>query len=250
MDKWTVVSIALLILVFSAVIYLMSDMGIIEREYILGTTTTTQTTSTTITTTTTATIPDEHTETEENDTLEWLERRTFDLVNVERTSRGLAPLVWNEEISEVGRMHSKDMADNDFFSHTGSDGSNSSYRLIRDNVYYWNQTGENIAKISGVYSRVRNAFGEVIEINYKSFEDIAQDTVDGWMDSPDHRANILRTEFNEAGMGIKASDDIYYLTQQFILRVSCGYKQALCCETEGYYPWCYDPWDCVDGVCN
>ena len=53
------------------------------------------TTTTTSTTTTTTTIPPE------NNTIEWLEQRTFELVNEERVKYGLNELRWSNDIVDV-----------------------------------------------------------------------------------------------------------------------------------------------------
>ena len=45
-------------------------------------------------------------------------------------------------------------------------------------------------------------------------EEIAQSTVDGWMDSEDHRKNILTEKFDREGIGVVISDDDkVYITQ-------------------------------------
>ncbi|HEY0659459.1 MAG TPA: CAP domain-containing protein, partial [Pyrinomonadaceae bacterium] len=53
-----------------------------------------------------------------------LEKQTFDLINEKRREQGLKPLEWNESIAKIARLHSRDMANNKFFSHAGNDGSN------------------------------------------------------------------------------------------------------------------------------
>jgi uncharacterized protein YkwD len=251
MDFGDGLAILLLMILIAIVIFFLTGFDVLNTDFVLNPPQATTTTSTTTTTTTTTTITlGGYSSTEEHGTIEWLEKYTFDLVNEERTANGLDPLAWNDEVTAVSRKHSQDMLDNGLFSHTGSDGSNSSYRLIRDGVMYWNLTGENIAQISGIHSKIMNSQGEVIDTNYKTIEEVAEDAVRGWMDSPMHRANILRAEFDEAGMGIKEADDTYYLTQNFIRRIHCGYQGADCCETKGFYPWCYDPWSCVKGLCE
>ena len=106
------------------------------------------------------------------------------LVNVERTSRGLAALVRNSALDEAAVRHADDMADNDFLSHTGSDGSSSFDRIdaagylfgLPDDGGY--KTGENVAVGSTSAAMV----------------------VDRWMKSPGHRANILDSVFAEIGI--------------------------------------------------
>ncbi|HMB66095.1 MAG TPA: CAP domain-containing protein, partial [Patescibacteria group bacterium] len=73
--------------------------------------------------------------------------------------------------------------------------------------------------------------------------------VDGWMNSPSHRKNILYTDFNEAGIGVANINGYIIATQSFIRRTNCGYKGGSCCEKTGYYPYCYTPWQCQEGSC-
>ncbi|MFW5751582.1 MAG: CAP domain-containing protein [Planctomycetota bacterium] len=44
-------------------------------------------------------------------------------VNAERADAGEAALAWNPQLTQAATAHAEDMQTNDFFSHTGSDGS-------------------------------------------------------------------------------------------------------------------------------
>jgi len=122
-----------------------------------------------------------------------------DLVNAERVSAGCAPLQVNSKLVAAAQGHSEDMALNDFFSHTGSNGSNPGERITAQgyNYSYW---AENIA---AGYTTAASA-------------------VNGWMNSPGHRANILNCSLQETGVGyyFLANDTgtenwHYYWTQVF-----------------------------------
>ena len=56
-------------------------------------------------------------------------RQFLDLVNVERHRLGLSAIIWDETICDVARNHSGDMAKNNGYSHTGSDGTSPESRL-------------------------------------------------------------------------------------------------------------------------
>jgi len=101
-----------------------------------------------------------------------------DLINQERTSRGLAALTLAPELTQSARGHSHDMADHDFVSHVGSDGSTPDQRMQAAGYQptYW---GETIAA---------------------GLSDPA-DVVAGWMNSRPHRAIILSDEFEDFGVG-------------------------------------------------
>lgn len=64
-------------------------------------------------------------------------------VNALRALNGLKPLNWNSVLVDVAKEHSRDMADNNFFAHEGSDGSTSKQRIM-DSGLKNNARGENI----------------------------------------------------------------------------------------------------------
>jgi len=51
------------------------------------------------------------------------------LVNAERASLGKTPLSANSQLETAAYLHSKDMGDNDYFSHTSQDGTQFSQRI-------------------------------------------------------------------------------------------------------------------------
>lgn len=87
-------------------------------------------------------------------------------------------------------------------------------------------------------------------INWKNQSEIELEVVEGWMNSPGHRKNILGSEFDETGVGISEVNEYLLITQVFITRVSCGYKTGPCCKKPGYYPYCYVPLSCKKGICQ
>ncbi|NKQ35806.1 MAG: CAP domain-containing protein [Chloroflexi bacterium] len=111
-------------------------------------------------------------------TLQPFEQEVLDLVNQERANAGCNPVTANEKLVAAARGHSDDMAVNDFFSHTGSDGSSPWERIARQG-YSLGNGGENIAAGHSTPANVMNA----------------------WMNSSGHRANILNCAFTEIGIG-------------------------------------------------
>lgn len=90
---------------------------------------------------------------------------------------GPAPaLVWNKLLQQSAKAHAKDMNDQNYFSHTGLDGSSVSDRVDRTG-YQWSTVGENIAR--GQQS--------------------VQEVVQGWLDSDGHCKNIMNKGFTEMG---------------------------------------------------
>ncbi len=100
------------------------------------------------------------------------------LTNSYRSEHGLHPLTLNTQLSNSAQTHSQDMALNDFFSHTGSNGTTVSDRT-QSAGYQSPYVGQNIA--AGYFS--------------------AEEVVRGWMNSPGHRENILNPNYREIGVG-------------------------------------------------
>ena len=127
--------------------------------------------------------------------IEW---KVFQIVNQERAAQGLSPLKLHIKLSEIARLHSANMIQHDFFSHTDHQGKSPFDRLkAYAPELVWNAAAENIA------------------YNYGNSEDeVAKNLMTAWMNSPGHRANILGG-YSEIGIGIVGSGEYYYATQVF-----------------------------------
>ncbi len=127
-----------------------------------------------------------------------LERRVFDLVNERRAGVGLSLLTWSDKVAGIARIHSENMANYKFFSHTGADGKKVNDRADSSGVRRWHSLGENIAYNRGFKSPLESA-------------------VQSWMNSPGHRDNILKNDWEESGIGVVVTaDGTYYFTQVFL----------------------------------
>lgn len=107
-----------------------------------------------------------------------LEKRMLDLVNQERQAAGLSPLQADPELTEVARKHSADMFARGYFAHDTPDGLSPFDRMHQANVRF-TTAGENLA------------LAPTLQIAHT-----------GLMNSPGHRANILRREFGRVGIGV------------------------------------------------
>jgi len=107
-----------------------------------------------------------------------LEARLLELVNEERVSRGLQPLAADTALRRVARMHSADMFERGYFSHFTPEGADP-FDRIRSGRIRFVTAGENLA------------LAPTVRIAH-----------DGLMNSPGHRANILRPQFGRVGIGI------------------------------------------------
>jgi uncharacterized protein YkwD len=106
------------------------------------------------------------------------EMAAFLITNEFREQNGLPPFALNMQLSKAAFRHSKNMALQDFFSHTGLDGSRS-WDRIRAAGYDYSMAAENIA------------------IGYSS----ADEVINAWMGSAGHRENILAPDLQEIGLG-------------------------------------------------
>lgn len=101
------------------------------------------------------------------------------LTNEARTNEHLAALTENELLTRGAQMKADDMAEKGYFAHVGPDGS-PPWKWFTEAGYKYQYAGENLA------------------VNFTESENV----VTAWMNSPTHRANILRQEFTEIGIGI------------------------------------------------
>jgi uncharacterized protein YkwD len=107
-----------------------------------------------------------------------LEAEMLEMVNNERVKVGLHPLKADPELTIVARAHSRDMFARGYFSHYTPEGKDPFDRMRAARVRFIT-AGENLA------------MGRTLSICHK-----------GLMNSPGHRANILRPAFGRLGIGV------------------------------------------------
>ncbi|WP_349345330.1 CAP domain-containing protein [Streptomyces rapamycinicus] len=107
-----------------------------------------------------------------------LASEVISLTNAERAAARLAPLAPDPRLTAAAQAHSDDMVARDFYSHTGPEGHQP-----------WDR-----ARAAGAAHR---GIGENIACGQRSPEEVVR----GWMNSPGHRANILKPDFTHIGVG-------------------------------------------------
>jgi uncharacterized protein YkwD len=114
--------------------------------------------------------------------------------NAERARHGLPPLTPEPMLAAAAQAHSVDMAARRFFDHRNPEGLQVSDR-VEAFGYRYATVAENIAAGQPTPAAV----------------------VEGWMNSPGHRRNILSADVTQIGIGFAPSSDIYgcYWTQVF-----------------------------------
>lgn len=130
-----------------------------------------------------------------------------ELVNSHRQDNGLPALLPHSELASTALSHSRDMGVNDFYSHVTPAGVTPQDRVLArlNDRYYGVAVSENIAYMAS--SR-----------GFQSYSDqmLAEQFVDMWMNSPGHRANILRPDSTHIGVGLYAIGNRIYATQKFM----------------------------------
>lgn len=146
-----------------------------------------------------------------------IEQSIFELTNERRISNGLSSLSLNNELSEIARNHSIDMAKNDFFSHENLDGQSPTDRAEEHGINIRKPTGGGSYMIGIGENIGMMPTGDVIGIGYVSndAESVAEAQVTSWMQSPGHRANILDNSYDWIGVGVAYDGTYYYCTQDF-----------------------------------
>ena len=125
------------------------------------------------------------------------EARTVYLGNLARRDNGIPPLRWNRQLTHAARWFSWDSTENrpiGFCGHQDTQGQWPSYRTS-----LFGYLG---------FAGAENAFCGYVT---------PENAIQGWMDSPGHRANLLDPNWREIGLGYyrRNSDGRGYVTQDF-----------------------------------
>ena len=110
----------------------------------------------------------------------------FCLMNALRADNGVPALKQQDQLAQASLGHSQDMVQNKYFAHDSQDGRDVVARLKQ--VSYIPKSGdwvigENLAWGSGTLATPKAL-------------------VNAWMNSPEHRDNLLSGDFQEVGMGV------------------------------------------------
>ena len=107
------------------------------------------------------------------------EQAVLTAVNAARAKAGCGPLKFNAKLMAAAKLHARNMAEKDFFGHTGKDGRGFAAR-VRNEGYKYRFAAENIA----------------------AGQPTAQRAVQAWLKSPGHRRNMLNCKFRETGIAM------------------------------------------------
>lgn len=134
-----------------------------------------------------------------------MEKRIVSEINEVRRKHDLPILEENEILNQVARDYSRQMLQEDFFSHFGPSGKSVADRVEAAGLQYrW--VGENLAMTENIHQP-------------------AEGLVQDWMKSPSHRKNIMGEKYHQTGVGIWKADDRYYFTQIFMRSMRAFLKE-------------------------
>lgn len=121
------------------------------------------------------------------------------LVNQDRAAAGLPPLQESAVLDQIATERALDMVRNGYFGHyRPGDPTLAVLELLRAHGVAFSWYGENIIWESGLPA-----------------DQILTHFNDWWMNSPEHRANILSTHYGRIGVGEVVSGDRVYMVEDF-----------------------------------
>jgi uncharacterized protein YkwD len=145
-------------------------------------------------------------------------------INQIRTQHGLEKLAWKKPLARAATGHSRDMAKRDYFDHHSPEGNDFSFRYekvdftcrVPAGSHRFLTGGENIHKTWRAEATRTWSDGRKEETGIRTIPEVAEQAVQGWMNSPGHRKNILTPEWQSEGIGVWVrSDGAVFITQNF-----------------------------------
>jgi uncharacterized protein YkwD len=135
-------------------------------------------------------------------TLADLRQRALELVNEARAAQNREALVLAPHTNEAAQAHAADMSERHYYAHRSPEGDTVADRYVVAGGSKWRLTAENIARCAGCPQPPERSTVERLH--------------EGWMQSPEHRHNILRRGLQQFGFGIAAtSQGTIYAVQTF-----------------------------------
>jgi len=125
------------------------------------------------------------------------EAAVLNLINNIRVSNGLGALQSNQILTDIARYRCSDMIGNSYFSHYMPDGRNI-FNILGENGVSYVNAGENLGQSIPASNGTPEAFANA------------------WMQSPTHKANILRSVYSKIGIGVLDGGDRRVVTTVFM----------------------------------
>jgi len=133
--------------------------------------------------------------------------RIIELVNESRLSHGLGVVSEQSDLSYAAQMKAEDMLKNQYFSHDTPSGQTPWYWIERAG-YEYRYAGENLA------------------IHF----DTAEAQHRAWMESPTHRQNILKPEYEDIGIAVRTG--VFQGAETTVVAQFFGTKKGIVVATQ------------------
>ena len=125
------------------------------------------------------------------------QKRILEIVNIERAKENFPALIFSARLSAIAEGKAVDMINKQYFAHISPNGTDVA-KLAEIYGYKYIYLGENLA------------MGDFVS---------SSDVMNGWMNSPGHRANILNKNYSEVGIsaiqGNYQGRTVWYAVQEF-----------------------------------
>lgn len=124
------------------------------------------------------------------------EKRLFSLVNQERSASGRRKLNHDPQLTALARKYAQKMLTMGFFDHNEPSGKGLRERVISSNMKKYSIWGENLASLLNPTNPPKEAH-------------------EGLMNSPDHRQNIMASDYTHMGVGAATDGNWWIFVQLF-----------------------------------
>ena len=155
-------------------------------------------------------------------------RDVFDRINAQRIQNGLKPCKYNTKLEKASQFHAEWMARNRKMEHLQEEAKSLEdhktcthhpiNRAIRAGYREWDDIFliENRPNGPVVHTKpdANNHVGEIVAAGWKAGHPATQTAtvVNGWMNSPGHRKEVLTAHYEEMGIGVACKPDDQYDT--------------------------------------
>lgn len=106
-------------------------------------------------------------------------QKVLNQTNIQRENNGLSPLKYSSVLSDSATRKANDMFSNNYWAHNSPTGT-TPWDFFKAVNYRYSVAGENLAR---------------------DFYD-TESLMNGWMNSPTHKANIINSKYQEIGIGV------------------------------------------------
>ncbi len=144
----------------------------------------------------TVTVVQEQAPLANNANLNDYETAVLNLINNTRVANGLCPLASNQSLTDIARGRCSDMIGRNYFAHYTPDGK-TIFNIMQECGVCYRNAGENLAQATPASLGSPDAF------------------MNAWMNSPTHKANILRSVYGMVGIGVVNSGNRIVVTTVF-----------------------------------